>query len=118
MHDLKNEAREMLDRAKERIQPIVEDAREKASPVIEDVKEKAAPAVARVRDIASGAVEAARDAAERIGDLFEEKGPGMNVKNDLFDSLEEDARARKGAAQDKAAELQRRLEELMGGKQE
>lgn len=140
MNEIKNDAREFLDRAKEKISPIVEDVKEKAAPVVEDIKEKtapvledikektapvvedikekAAPVITKAKDAAESAIEAVKEGAEKIGSLFEEKGPGMNVKNELFDELEVQARSVKDAAQSKAEEMQRRLEELMGGKKE
>ena len=116
MNDLKNDARELLERAKEKISPVVEDVKEKAMPVIEDAKEKAAPVIAKAKDAASEAVDAVMDAAGKIGELFDDKIPVPHVDNELFGKLETEARAAKDAAMDKAAEMQRRLEELMGKK--
>lgn len=129
MSEMKNDARDFLERAKEKINPIVEDVKEKAAPivddlrekavpVVEDIREKAAPVIEKAKDAAESAIEAVKEGAEKIGDLFEEKKPGLNVKNELFDELEAQAIGVKDAAKAKADELQRRLEELMSGKKE
>lgn len=129
MSDLKNEARDLLNRAKDKINPVVDDIKEKAAPIVEDIKEKAAPVVEDIRekaapvitkakDIAEDAIDAVKEGAEKIGGLFEEKAPGMHVKNELFDELGAQAADAKQAAMAKAEEMQRRLEELMNGKKE
>ena len=129
MSDLKNEARDLLNRAKEKINPLVEDVKEKAAPIVDDIKEKtvpvvdeikekAAPVITKAKDIAEDAVEAVKEGAEKIGSLFEDKAPGVQVKNELFDELENQAMGVKDAAKAKAEEMQRRLEEMMGGKKE
>ncbi len=104
MNDLKREGKELLNRAKEKIDPIAQ-----------DVKEKAAPAIAKAKEAAAGAVEAVKEGAEKIGDLFEDKKPALHVKNELFDDLEQHAQEAKDAAKAKAEEMQRRLEAMMRG---
>lgn len=118
MSEMKNETRDFLDHAKEKISPIVDDVKEKAAPIVDDLREKAAPVIEKAKGAAESAIEAVKEGAEKIGDLFEEKKPGLNVKNELFDELEAQAIGVKDAAKAKADELQRRLEELMGGKKE
>lgn len=107
MSDLKKEAQEALERAKGKIAPIVEDVKEKSAPVIADIREKT-----------DGAIDAVKEGAEKLGSLFAPKGSAPNVKNELFDELEAQAVSAKEATRAKAEEMQRRLEEMMGGKKE
>ena len=107
MSELFNSAKEALERAKE-----------KAAPVLEDVKEKAAPVVEKVRDAADSAVDAVKEGAEKVGDLFKKDAPGLNVKNELFDELDQQVRAQREAAKAQADEMQRRLHEMLHGKKE
>lgn len=129
MNDLKNEARDFLARTKEKLNPVVEDAKEKLNPIVEGTKEKAAPVVEDVKEkaleikektapVIEKAKGAVKEGAEKIGDFFEPKAPGLNIKNELFDELEGQVRDAKDAAKAKAEEMQRRLEEMMGGKKE
>lgn len=136
MNDFLNDAREALEKAKEKAAPMMEDMKdkledavsdikEKAAPVVEDVKgkveetvadikEKAAPVVEKVKAGVNDAVEAVKDGAEKIGDIFSPDAPGINVKNELFDELGQQVAADKQASMDKAEEMQRKLRELMG----
>ena len=107
MSELFSGAKEALERAKEN-----------AAPVLEDVKEKAAPVVEKVRDAADSAVDAVKEGAEKVGDLFKKDAPGLNVKNELFDELDQQVRAQKDAAKAQAEEMQRRLHEMLHGKKE
>ena len=129
MSELFSGAKEALERAKEKVAPVLEDVkekametaagvREKAAPVIEDVKEKAAPVVEKVRDAADSAVDAVKEGAEKVGDLFRKDAPAPNVKNEFFSGLEEEVRAQKDAAKAQAEEMQRRLHEMLHGKKE
>ena len=129
MSELFNGAKEALERAKEKAAPVIEDVkekakeaaadvREKAAPVIEDVKEKAAPVVEKVRDVADSAVDAVKEGAEKVGDLFKKDAPGLNVKNELFDALDQQVRAQREAAKNQAEEMQRRLHEMLHGKKD
>ena len=129
MSELFNSAKEALERAKEKAAPVLEDVkekaketvgevREKAAPVIEDVKEKAAPVVEKVRDVADSAVDAVKEGAEKVGDLFKKDAPGLNVKNELFDELDQQVCAQKEAAKNQADEMQRRLHEMLHGKKD
>ena len=105
MSELFSGAKEALDRAKE-----------KAAPVLEDVKEKAVPVVEKVKGAADSAVDAVKEGAEKVGDLFRKDAPGLNVKNELFDELDQQVRAQKDAAKAQAEEMQRRLHEMLHGK--
>jgi len=122
MNDLKNEARDFLARAKEKLNPVVEDAKEKLNPIVEGAKEKAAPVIDDLKEKTAPVIEKAKGAvkegAEKIGDFFEPKAPGLNIKNELFDELEGQVRDARDAAKAKAEEMQRRLEKMMGGKKE
>ena len=118
MSELFSGAKEALERAKEKAAPAVEKVKEKAAPVIEDVKEKAARVVEKVRDAADSAVDAVKEGAEKVGDLFKKDAPGLNVKNELFDELDQQVRAQKDAAKAQAEEMQRRLHEMLHGKKE
>lgn len=86
-----------------------------ARDALEKAKEKAAPVVEKVKGGVSDAVEAVKDGAEKLGDLFSPDAPAVNVKNDFFNELGEQAQAQKQASMDKAEEMQRRLRELMNG---
>lgn len=132
MSDLKAGFQDFINRAREKIDPIVEDVKEKAAPVAEDIREMAAPVmedvkgmaadlkadaapiVGKVKHTAANAVETVKDGAEKIGSLFEEKTPGLNVDNELFDALGQKVAAQKDAAKAKAEEMHRRLQEMMG----
>jgi len=116
-------ANPILDGVKARLDPIVEDVREKIDPIVEDVKakaeelkEKAAPVLEKVKATAEDAIGAVKDGADRIGDFFNADLPGLNVKNELFDELEEQVSAQKDAAKAKAEEMQALLEKMMGNK--
>ena len=85
MSDLKNEARDAL-----------ENAKEKAGNVFESLKDKAA-----------GAVESVKRGRSRTA--------AGDVKNELFDGLEAQALQQQRSAQQEAEDMQRRLEALMRG---
>jgi len=138
MSDLKNDAREFFEQAREKIAPIVEsakeavnpvlqdvkeavspvleDVKEAVNPVLEDVKEKGAPVVAKVKDAAEEAIDAVKDGAKKVEDFFSAPAPGLNVKNEFFSELEKEALAQKEAAKAKAEEMSRKLREMMEGK--
>lgn len=129
MSELFSGAREALERAKEKAAPAVKSARDKAAAVAEDVKEragamaedvkeKAAPVVEKVKGGVDSAVDAVKGGAEKIGELFKPDAPAPEIKNPLFDELEQEVRGQRDAAQTKAEEMQRRLREMMGGKRE
>lgn len=124
MSDILNETRAAIERAVEKAAPVAEDVKEKlgaavdnlkekAAPVVEDVKEKAAPVMEKVKAGVGSAVDAVKDGAEKIGDLLTPDAPGLNVKNELFDELEEQVRQQKEASMSVAEEMHRRMLELM-----
>ena len=134
MSDLKNEARDALENAKEKAgnvfeslkdkavewkdkaAPAVESLKDKAvewkdkaAPAVESLKDKAvewkdkaAPAVESLKDKAAGAVESVKRGRSRTA--------AGDVKNELFDGLEQQR-----SAQQEAEDMQRRLEALMRG---
>lgn len=104
MNELEREGKELLNRAKEKIDPIAQ-----------NVKEKAAPVIAKAKEATAEAIDAVKEGGERIRDIFEDKKPGLHVKNELFDDLEQHAQEAKDAAKAKAEEMQRRLEAMMHG---
>lgn len=115
MNEFLNDARDALEKAKEKAAPMVENAKVKLGETMDSVKEKAAPVVEKVKGGVSDAVEAVKDGAEKLGDLLSPDAPAVNVKNDFFNELGEQAQAQKQASMDKAEEMQRRLRELMNG---
>lgn len=124
MSDIINETRAAIERAimkaspmagdvKEKVGATVEELKEKAAPVVEDVKEKAAPVVDKLKSGVGSAVDAVKDGAEKIGDLLTPDAPGLNVKNELFDELEDEVRQQKEESMSIAEDMQRRILELM-----
>ena len=121
MSDLKNEARDALENAKEKAGNVFESLKDKATewkdkaaPTVESLKDKAtewkdkaAPAVESLKDKAAEAVESVKRGRSRaaMGD----------VKNELFDGLEAQALQQQRSAQQEAEDMQRRLEALMRG---
>ena len=121
MSDLKNEARDALENAKEKAGNVFESLKDKATewkdkaaPTVESLKDKAtewkdkaAPAVESLKDKAAEAVESVKRGRSRtaMGD----------VKNELFDDLEAQALQQQRSAQQDAEDMQRRLEALMRG---
>ena len=97
---------------KEKAKEAMENAKDKAEDLAETVKEKTAPVIDKVKDAATDAVDAVKDGVTRIaaGDR-----PALNVKNELFDELGEKVAEQKEAAAEKAAEMQRKIEEMLGG---
>lgn len=124
MSDIINETRAAILRAimkaspmaedvKEKVGTTVEELKEKAAPVVEDVKEKAAPVVDKLKSGVDSAVDAVKDGAEKIGDLLTPDAPGLNVKNELFDELEDEVHQQKEESMSIAEDMQRRILELM-----
>lgn len=108
MSDFKNDARDMAQHAKETLEPVISSIREKTSPTLDRMEQKA-----------NDAISAAKRSAKKLGDFLQQStAPGLNIQNEFFDDLEAQAMDAKNAAQDKAAEMQRRLEEMMGGTKE
>ncbi len=103
MSDLKNEARDALENAKEKAGNVFESLKDKAV----EWKDKAAPAVESLKDKAAGAVESVKRGRSRTA--------AGDVKNELFDSLEAQALQQQRSAQQEAEDMQRRLEALMRG---
>ena len=96
---------------KEKAKSAVETAKEKAGDIAENVKEKAAPVIDRVKDAAEDAADVIKDGVSR---LTTGEKPTLNVKNELFDELGEKVAEQREAAAEKAAELQRKIEEMLG----
>ena len=111
--DVKEKVGAAVENLKEKATPVVENLKEKAAPVMEDMKEKAAPVVEKVKAGVDSAVDAVKDGAEKIGDLLTPDAPGLNVKNELFDELEEQVRSQKEASMNAAEEMHKRMLELM-----
>ena len=121
MSDLKNEARDALENAKEKAGNVFESLKDKAvewkdkaAPAVESLKDKAvewkdkaAPAVENLKDKAAGAVESVKRGRSRTA--------AGDVKNELFDGLEAQALQQQRSAQQEAEDMQRRLEALMRG---
>ena len=121
MSDLKNEARDALENAKEKAGNVFESLKDKAvewkdkaAPAVESLKDKAAewkdkaaPAVESLKDKAAGAVESVKRGRSRTA--------AGDVKNELFDDLEAQALQQQRSAQQEAEDMQRRLEALMRG---
>lgn len=103
MSDLKNEARDALENAKEKAGNVFESLKDKAV----EWKDKAAPAVESLKDKAAGAVESVKRGRSRTA--------AGDVKNELFDGLEAQALQQQRSAQQEAEDMQRRLEALMRG---
>ena len=104
--------RGFVDRAKEAVESG--ELKEKAVGIVEDVKEKATPVVNKVRDVASDAVDAVKDGVNRLAGA---EKPPLNVNNELFDALGAEVAEQRDAVADKAAEMQRKIEEMLGGKE-
>ena len=83
--------------------------KERAAEIVEDVKEKAAPVVNKVKD----AAEMVKDSVSRLAGG---ERPTLNVNNELFNALGEEVAEQREAAAQKAAEMQRKIEEMLGGK--
>lgn len=121
MSDLKNEARDALENAKEKAGNVFESLKDKAAewkdkaaPAVESLKDKAvewkdkaAPAVENLKDKAAEAVESVKRGRSRAA--------ASDVKNELFDGLEAQALQQQRSAQQEAEDMQRRLEALMRG---
>ena len=121
MSDLKREARDALENAREKAGSIFENIKDKAvewkdkaAPAVENLKDravewkdKAAPAVENLKD---KAVEAVKQGAGRVCDRA-----SSDVKNDFFNDLDAEARQQKAGAQQEAEAMQRRLEALLRG---
>ncbi len=103
MSDLKNEARDALENAKEKAGSVFESLKDKAV----EWKDKAAPALESLKDKAAGAVESVKRGRSRTA--------AGDVKNELFDGLEAQALQQQRSAQQEAEDMQRRLEALMRG---
>lgn len=121
MSDLKREARDALENAREKAGNIFENIKDKAvewkdkaAPTVENLKDravewkdKAAPAVENLKD---KAVDAVKQGAGRVRDRA-----SSDVKNDFFNDLDAEARQQKAGAQQEAEAMQRRLEALLRG---
>ena len=111
MSDPLNGAKEMAERAKEKAAPALDNLKEKVA----EAQEKAAPVVEKVKSGVSDAADAVREGVSRVGNLLNGGVAAPEVKNPLFDELEQQAREKKDAAKDSAEEMQRKLEEMMRG---
>ena len=103
MSDLKREARDALENAREKAGNIFENIKDKAV----EWKDKAVPAVENLKD---KAVDAVKQGAGRVRDRA-----SSDVKNDFFNDLDAEARQQKAGAQQEAEAMQRRLEALLRG---
>lgn len=113
MSDIVSETRDAILRAIMRAVPMAEEVKEKVGTAVEDVKEKAAPVVEKVKSGVGSAVDAVKDGAEKVGDLLTPDAPGLNVKNELFDELEDEVRQQKEESMSAAEDMQRKILELM-----
>ena len=104
--------RDFVDRAKEAVESG--ELKEKAAEIVEDVKEKAAPVVDKVKNVASDAADIVKDGVSRLTGA---EKPTLNVNNELFDELGAQVAEQRDAVAEKAAEMQRRIEEMLGGKE-
>ena len=95
---------------KEKAKEAMENAKEKAEDIAETVKEKTAPVVDKVKDAATDAVDAVKDGVSWIASG---EKPPLNVKNELFDELGEKVAEQKVSVAEKAAEMQRKIEEML-----
>ena len=100
---------------KEKAKEAMESAKDKAEDIAETVKEKTAPVIDKVKDAASDAVDAVKEGVNR---LATGETPTLNVKNELFDELGEKVAEQKEAVAEKAAEMQKKIEEMLGKKTE
>lgn len=87
--------------------------KEKVGEALEDVRERVAPVIEKVKDATQDAVEKVSSGISRI--VTGEK-PTLNVENDLFDELAEEAARQKDASDAQADEMQRMVEEILGSK--
>ena len=108
--ELKDKAKEAMESAKDKAGDIAETVKDKAGDMAETVKEKTAPVIDKVKDAATDAVDAVKEGVTR---LATGEQPAMNVKNELFDKLGEQVAEQKAAVEEKAAEMQRKLEEML-----
>ena len=108
IRDFVDKAKDMVESGelKDKAREAMESAKDKAGDFAETVKEKTAPVVERVKDTA----EAIKDGVSRLanGDA-----PALDVKNELFTELTEKALEQKSAAAEKAAEMQKKIEEML-----
>lgn len=107
-----DKAKEMVESGelKEKARDAMETAKGKAEEIAGTVKEKAAPVVDKVKGAATDAVDAVKEGVHRLAAGDE---PPVQVKNELFDALGEKVAEQKQAAEEKAAELQRKIEEML-----
>ncbi len=121
MSDLKREARDALENAREKAGNIFENIKDKAvewkdkaAPAVENLKDKAVEwkdkAVPAVENLKDKAVDAVKQGAGRVRDRA-----SSDVKNDFFNDLDAEARQQKAGAQQEAEAMQRRLEALLRG---
>ena len=118
--ELKEKASDALEYAKAKAGELKESAasgelKDKAAGVIADVKEKAAPVIDKVKDAAADAVDKVKGAATTV--ISGEK-PELNVKNELFSMLGEEVAKNKDAVAEQAAEMQKKIEDMLGGKKD
>ena len=88
--------------------------KDKAAEIMEDVKEKTATVVSKVKGAAEDVVSAVKDGVSKLAST---EKPVLNVKNELFNELGEQVAAQKEAVAEKAADLQRQIEEILGKKE-
>ena len=103
--------RDFVDRAKETV--ASGELKEKAAEIVEDVKEKTAPVVDKVKDIASDAADFVKDGVSRLTGV---EKPPLNINNEFFDELGAQVAEQRDAVKEKAAEMQRKIEEMLGRK--
>ena len=121
MSDLKREAHDALENAREKAGNIFENIKDKAvewkgkaTPAVENLKDRAVEwkdkAVPAVENLKDKAVDAVKQGAGRVRDRA-----SSDVKNDFFNDLDAEARQQKAGAQQEAEAMQRRLEALLRG---
>ena len=110
-----DKAKEMVESGelKEKAVEMAGNVKEKAVEVADTVKEKTAPVIDKVKDAAADAADAVKDGVTR---LTTGEKPTLNVNNELFDELGAKVAEQKEAAAEKAAEMQRKIEEMLGKK--
>ncbi len=109
--------KDLIDKAKDALDPIGDKAKE----VVEsgelkekagDIVEKATPVIEKVRDVAGDVIEKVKGGAT---ELFTGDKPDLEIKNDLFDKLDEEVAESKDTIQEKAAEMEAKIKEMLGG---
>lgn len=118
--ELKDKANDVLADVKEKAEALKASAesgelKDKANEVLAGVKEKAAPVLDKVKDTAGDVVDKVK---EGVTTVMSGEKPALDVKNELFSQLGEEVAENKDAIQQQAAEMQKKIEEMLGGDKE